>query len=126
MCDNLDENSVHGLGSVVNCCQTQKMYDQPVDTCPFESDSVPDWYLTQDLSDKLVSKDPFVLKHCHDKYKTEEMCDKAIDLCIPALKFVPAWFVTSKTIENLESAVFCNDYTVLGELDSRWRWKKKK
>ena len=71
------------------------------------------------MSDKLVSKDPFVLKHCHDKYKTEEMCDKAIDLCIPALKFVPAWFVTSKTIENLESAVFCNDYTVLGELDSR-------
>ena len=95
------------------------MYDQSVDTCPFESDSVPDCYITQGLSDKLVSKAPFMLKHCLDKYKTEEMCDKAVDLCIPALKFAPAWFVTSKTVENLVSAVFCNDYTILGNLDSR-------
>ena len=47
------------------------------------------------------------------------MCDKAVDLCIPELKFAPVWFVTSKTIENLVSAVFCNDYTILGDLDSR-------
>ena len=45
-----------------------------------------------------------MLMYYHDKYKTQEMCDKALDFCMPA---------------NLESAVFCNDYTVLGELDSR-------
>lgn len=101
------------------------MYDQPVDTCPFEFDSVPDWCITQGLSDKLVSKDPFMLKHCLDKYKTEEICDKAVDLCIPELKFAPVWFATSKTIENPVSAVFCNDYTILGDWDSRWRLNKR-
>lgn len=56
-----------------------------------------------------------MLKHCLDKYKTEEICDKAVDLCIPELKFAPVWFATSKTIENPVSAVFCNDYAILGD-----------
>ena len=80
------------------------MYDKPVDTCLFEYDSVPDWYITQYLSDKRFSEDPFMLTYYHDKYKTQEMCGKALDFCVP---------------ENLESAAFCNDYTVLADLDSR-------
>ena len=42
MCDNVDENYVQALGSVIDCCQNQKMYGKPVDTCPFESDFVSD------------------------------------------------------------------------------------
>ena len=29
------------------------------------------------------------------------MCDKAVDNCLPALKRVPDWYVTSKIIKNL-------------------------
>ena len=31
------------------------------------------------MSDKVVSEDPFILKHCLVRYKTQEMCDKAAD-----------------------------------------------
>ena len=47
------------------------------------------------------------------------MCHKAVDFHIRPLKFVPVCFLTSKAIENLDSAVFCNDYTVLADLNSR-------
>ena len=46
------------------------------------------------------------------------MCDNAVDSCLQALKFVPDWFVTSKVIEELDSAVFSNDYIVFGDLNS--------
>ena len=45
------------------------------------------------------------------------MCDKAVAFCLLALKFVSDWFVTSKMIEKLDSAVFSNDYIALGDLD---------
>ena len=112
-----------GLSSIV--VRLKKMYDKPVDTCPFECDSVPDWYVTQYLSHKLVSQDLFILKYWHDKYKTQEMCDKAVEFRIRTLKFVLVCFLTSKAIENLDSAVFCKDYTVLADLNSRWRWREK-
>ena len=35
-----------------------------------------------------------------DQDKTQEMCDKATDACLPALKFVPNWFVTNKMLET--------------------------
>ena len=41
------------------------------------------------MCDKVVPKDPFLLKYCPDKHKTQEMCDKAVDSCLLALKFVP-------------------------------------
>ena len=46
------------------------MYDKAVDTCPFVSDSVPDQYMTQEMGDKNVSKESFMLKFCLDRYKT--------------------------------------------------------
>ena len=52
------------------------------------------------MHDKIVSDDPFKLKYCHDRYKTQEMCNKAVQDFLPALKFVPDWFVTSKMIKN--------------------------
>ena len=41
----------------------------------FVSDSIPDWYKTQEKSDKVVSEDPFLMVYCPDKYKTQTMRD---------------------------------------------------
>ena len=39
-----------------------------------------------------------MLKYCLDRYKSQEICDKAVDACLPALKFVPDRFVTTKML----------------------------
>ena len=74
--------------------------------------------MIQELCDKIVSKNPFMLKHCFDRYKTQEMCDKAVDNFLLALKLVPDWYVTSNIIEKLDNSVFSNDEIVFGDLDS--------
>ena len=94
------------------------MCDKAVNTCPLVFDFVPDRYITQELCDKVVSEDPFMQKYCPGRYKTRVVCDKAVDSYLLALKFVPDWYVTSKTIRELDSAVFCNEYIVFGNLDS--------
>ena len=45
------------------------------------------------MCDKVVFKDPFMLKYCFDRYKTQEMCDKAVDVFLATLKFIPDWFL---------------------------------
>ena len=65
------------------------------DTCPFVFDSVNDWYKTQEMCDKIVLEDAFMLKYFLDRYKTQEMCGKAADGFLPTSKFVPDWYVTS-------------------------------
>ena len=61
------------------------------------------------MCDHVVPKDPFMLKYFLDRYKTKEMCDKAVDKFLPALKFVPDWFVTGKIIIKLHNALFEDD-----------------
>ena len=51
-------------------------------------DYVPDQYKNQEISDKVVSEDPFMLKYCLDLYKTQEVCDKAVNSFLPTLKFI--------------------------------------
>ena len=53
------------------------------------------------MCDKAFPEDSFILKYCLDRYKTQEMSDKAVDNFSSTLKFVPDWFVTSKTMKNL-------------------------
>ena len=57
--------------------------------CLVVFDSVPDQYRTQEICNKVVSKEHFMLKYFFDRHKTLEMCDKAVDACQSALKFVP-------------------------------------
>ena len=71
-----------------------------------------------ELCDKVISENPFLLKHCPDKFITQDICDKAVESCLSALKFVPDWFCTSKMIEKLDSAVFPDDDIIFGDLDS--------
>ena len=59
------------------------------DSCTFLLDSVSDQYMTQEISDKVVSYKPFMLKYCPNRFKTQKTCDKAIKSYLLAFKFVP-------------------------------------
>ena len=34
-------------------------------------DTNPDWYKTQEMCDRVVSEDPFLIAYCPDKYITQ-------------------------------------------------------
>ena len=36
------------------------------------------------------------------------MCDKVVDVCLPALKFIPDWFVANKMLGKLDNSVISN------------------
>ena len=67
---------------------------------------------------EAVSNDPFMLKHCLDRYQTQKVFDKTVDEFVPVLKFVPDWFVTSNIIKKLHDALFANQYTIFINEDS--------
>ena len=46
------------------------------------------------------------------------MCDKPGDACLPALKFVPYWFVVNKMLEKLDDVVFSKDNLDFDDIDS--------
>ena len=46
------------------------------------------------------------------------MCDKAVDDFLPALKFVPDWFVSSKMIKKLHDALFADNDILFFDEDS--------
>ena len=71
--------------------------------------SILDQYKTQEMCDKIISEDPFNLIYFYYRYKTQGMCNKAVDDFLPALKFVPDWFVTSKFIKKLLTALYADD-----------------
>ena len=61
------------------------------------------------MCDSFISEDPFPVRYVPDQYKTQQMCDEAVDDCLAALKFTPDWFVTSKMIKKLLTALYPND-----------------
>ena len=75
-------------------------------TCPFVCDSVLDWYMTQDMCDKIVSKESFQLKDCLDKFKTQEKCDKAIDSYLPPFKLISDFLLLIRWLKNLIMVYF--------------------
>ena len=48
------------------------MCDTAVDTCPFVFDSVANQYKTEEMCNKVVSKEPFMLKRCSDPRNERE------------------------------------------------------
>ena len=84
---------------------TQKMCDKAVNRCYFVFDSIPDQCKTQEMCDRFVSEDHFLIVHCLDKYKTQRMCDEAVYYSLAVFKLVPDWFVTSKMIKELFTAL---------------------
>ena len=61
------------------------------------------------MCDSVISEDPFSIRYIPDKYKTRQMWDEAVDDCLTALKFVPNWFVTSKTVKILFTAFYTDE-----------------
>ena len=61
------------------------------------------------MRDKVVFKEPSVLKYCIDNYKIEEMCYKAVGAFLTTVNFVPDWFATNKMLEKLDDVVFFED-----------------
>ena len=134
MCDKAVENNTHALEFVSKCYKADKsvikllmlillqlnmfLIDSRLKKCVIKSlisillCLTFRQYKTLEMCDKIISDDPFRLKHCHDKYKTQEMCNKAVDDFLLALKFVPGWFVTSKMIKNLLNALYA-DHNIL-------------
>ena len=84
----------------------------------FVFNSVPDPHKTQELCERVVSKNPFMLENCRDRYQAPEMCDVAVDDLLPALKFVTDCFVTSKMIKKLHTALFGDDNILFFDEDS--------
>ena len=129
MCNKAVDNYPHALEFVSECYMTQKMCDKAVSTYPSTMKIVPEYFkncVINQLIDaflylilflinikfskcnSIISEDPFSIRYVCDQYKTPQMCDKALDDCLAALKFVPDWFVTSKIIEKLSTALYAD------------------
>ena len=51
---------------LLNAISIKKTCDKAIDTCPFVVDSVHDQYVTQEMCDKVVSKELIIPKCCPD------------------------------------------------------------
>ena len=118
MCKKAVNISSSAIQFVPECYKTREMCDKSVPKDPFMLKYSDDRYKNQEMCDKAFSEEPFLLKICHDSYKTPEMRDKAVDDFPTTLKSVPDWFVTSKVIKNLHSALFADDNILFCDKDS--------
>ena len=70
---------------------------------------IPDHYKTQEMYDRFISGDPFSLRYIPEKYETQQMFDETVDDFLPTLNFVFDWFVTSKMIKKLFTALYADE-----------------
>ena len=56
------------------------MCDNAIDTCAFVSDYVPDCYKTQEMCNKVLSEEYFILKCCPDGYQPMKCVKKLLIL----------------------------------------------
>ena len=61
------------------------------------------------MCNSIICEDPFSIRYVPDEYKTHQMCDKAADSCLAALKFLSDWFVGSKMIKKLFTALYVDE-----------------
>ena len=76
------------------------MCDTRVNTFVFVFHSVHDLHKTQEICDRVVSEESFMIIYCPCRYKTQNMCNEAAADCLKALKLIPDWFVTSKMLHS--------------------------
>ena len=50
----------------------------------FVFNSGPDWCKTEEMCDKVIYEEPFMLIYCPDRYEPHKMHDKAVDDCLAA------------------------------------------
>ena len=61
---------------------------------------------------------PFLIVYYPGKYKTQTNCDEAVDDSLAALKLSPDWFVASKTIKKVCTALYADDDLLFFDGDS--------
>ena len=66
--------------------------------CQYVKDQLDNWYQfkTQEMWNKKVQSDPWVLERVPDQYKTQEMCNEAVQSFPWVLEDVPDQFVTQE------------------------------
>ena len=101
MCGKAVNSHLSTMKFVPECLKLRNMCYKAVHRYFFSIRSIPDQYKTQEISNIVVSLYPFFIVYCTDRYKTQRMCDEAADDSAAALKFIPAWFVTSKMVKKL-------------------------
>ena len=62
------------------------MYGKAVNRCFFVFDFISDRYKTQEMCDRVVFEDPFLIIYWPGEYKTQRMCDEAVDDSLAPLK----------------------------------------
>ena len=118
MCDKTVNTYLSTVKFVPECFVTQEMCNKAVNRCFFVTDSVPDQYKTHEMCDRVVSEDHFLMVYCPDQYKTQKMCDNATDDSLVALKLIPDWFVSSKKIKKLFTALYADENILYFNKDS--------
>ena len=116
ICDKAVDRHPSTIKFVPECYKNQQMCYKAVNRCFFVFDSIPDQYKTQEICDIVVSLYPFLIVYCPDKYKTKKICH--VDDCLVALEFIPDWFVSSKMIKKLFTALYADDGLLFFDNDS--------
>ena len=62
---------------------------------------------------------PFSIVYYSDKYITQKIYDRAVDDSLATLKLIPNWFVASKMIKKIFSALYADENILHFNKDSR-------
>ena len=82
------------------------MSDRAVSTYPSTIKFVSECFMTQKMCDRVAPEDHFLIVYCPDKYITQRIYDEAVGNSLTVLKLIPDWFVTSKLIKYLYTALY--------------------
>ena len=89
--NSLEENQLK-KETVFDFC-TQGMYEETFKRCLYTSTYASNGCKIQQMFEKAVLKDQFMLKYCLDRYKTHAFCKNLVGLYPLILKYVPDLFV---------------------------------
>ena len=135
MCSKAVKNHPPALDLTSECYKTQKIFDKAVDTCPSTIKFVPEWllisytysltfhsvldqYKTNEICDRVVYQNPFIILYYPNKYVTLKIRDEPVDVCPATLKLICVWFVTSKIIKTHFTALYADEDILYFKEDS--------
>ena len=77
---------------------------------PYSLAFAPDCFKTQEMCDKAIEIDPFILRHAPVNLKTQGMYIRPAQGSLGLLEYVPDWFVTQQQIKIWrDDDEYCND-----------------
>ena len=79
---------------------------------------IPDWCKTQEMYDRIVFEDFFLIVYWSDQYNFQIMCNIAAGYSVVVLKLIPNWFGTSKMIKKVFTALYMDKSVLYFNEDS--------